>query len=142
MTAPLHTIKLAPSTDCYTDSFDGAPICPIPGTIGSLTVGDCQPTLAKAAPDTFLAKLPGMCADPAFNKQAPSTLDQALAQMASRDALAPRIPDSFFDGAPQVDLAGLFLGAAILAGVAASGFALLLAKLRKKNLAKQEAAVV
>lgn len=132
----LHTtIKLAPSADCWT-SPEGDTICPLPGAAAPVaippswewyTFSDCLPTTWDE----------GTVACPLAPSQATGTsLDSALVQMASRDALSPRIPDSFFDGAP-VDFSGLFVAAALLAGAAASGAALLLAKLRRKNLAKQ-----
>lgn len=154
MTTWLHTtIKLAPSGDCYVDPVEHAIACNLPGDVihaapvaippswRGYTVEACWPTISKVSGDTPISAIQALCGDPAFNAQTPSTLDSALAQMASADALAPRIPDSFFEGGAPADFSGLFVGAAILAGVVASGVAMLLAKKRRKALAKQEVAV-
>jgi hypothetical protein len=152
MTTWLHeNFKLAPDNGCFTDPQDGTVVCQLPGdpfpaapvaippSWQGYTVEACWPTISKVSGDTPISAIQALCGDPTFNAQTPSTLDSALAQMASADALAPRIPASFFDSGAPVDFSGLFVGAALLAGAAASGVALLLAKKRRKNLAKQEA---
>lgn len=158
MTTWLHTnFKLAPSADCWTTP-EGDTICPlpgdtlpatphqtIPGSWDGYTIADCLPTLARAPISTPISKVSGMCADPIYNEAGlRSSFTDALAQQALHEAIHPRSTDPAFDAlmdgaAPTVDFSGLFVAAAILAGVAASGVAMLLAKKRRKALAKQEA---
>lgn len=135
MTTWLHeNFKLAPA-DCFTDPQDGTVVCPLPGDPFPAIPSSGDWYAVTGCPPTLDGNL--MCPLHVAQEGTGTSLDSALAQMASADALAPRIPDSFFDGGAPADFSGLFLGAALLAGVAASGVAMLLTKLRKKNLAKQ-----
>lgn len=151
------TIKLAPDNGCFTDPQDGSVICPlpgdpfpaaphqtIPGSWDGYTISDCLPTLARAPISTPISKVSSLCADPIYNEAGlRSPFTDALAQQALHEAIHPRSTDAHFDalmdGTPTADFSGLFVAAALLAGVAASGAALLLAKKRRKALAKQEA---
>lgn len=159
MTTWLQTesFKLTPSADCWT-THEGDTVCPlpgdpfpavphqtIPGSWDGYTISDCLPTLARAPLNTPISKVSGMCADPIYNESgARSPFTDALAQQALHEAIHPRSADpefnSLMDGGAPADFSGLFVGAAILAVVAASGVALLLAKKRRKNLAKKQEA--